>query len=554
MTRRARLLAGVAGLAAGFAAAPAADPPAATPSAATVQDVVYFAKTGPVRVRFRVGFAGASAEAAWQAAVDRLFAFCDRDGNGTLDAKERAVFTRPGRQPAPPVDADDDGPAAAAQVFGPKDPPADKAAFAAKLRAAGLGPVAVTVRPGGETTDRLADALFRHLDRDGDGKLSAAELAAARDRLAALDLNEDELISGPELLGTAVSAAARRFRPVLPADAADDAPAGTATLLPLPNGSAAAVKALLTSRDQDKNGALSRTEFGADAKAFAALDKDGNGQLDTDELAAWLRQPPEAEFAVVFDGSPAAGLTPDATGEVARPLADARLRVSADGTAAKSLADAWGQTADRLRAEFARLGKGKPAVERKQIDGSRETRGLLPFFDLADRNGDKTLTKDELDAALAAAGSAAAVRVEITVVDLGRGLFELLDRNGDGQLSPRELGAAPSLLRAFGREAAGGFGKADIPRLLPVTLSPAGITLLTGPQQQFVIEPAVMAVAPGVMPHAPAGVPAWFAKMDRNGDGDVSRREFLGPLELFRKLDRDGDGLISPDEARAAGK
>jgi hypothetical protein len=40
--------------------------------------------------------------------------------------------------------------------------------------------------------------------------------------------------------------------------------------------------------------------------------------------------------------------------------------------------------------------------------------------------------------------------------------------------------------------------------------------------------------------------------MDRNGDGDVSLREFLGPLELFRKLDRDGDGLISPDEARAA--
>jgi hypothetical protein len=42
--------------------------------------------------------------------------------------------------------------------------------------------------------------------------------------------------------------------------------------------------------------------------------------------------------------------------------------------------------------------------------------------------------------------------------------------------------------------------------------------------------------------------------MDRNGDGDVSRREFLGPPDAFLKLDRDGDGVISRDEAGRAGK
>jgi len=37
--------------------------------------------------------------------------------------------------------------------------------------------------------------------------------------------------------------------------------------------------------------------------------------------------------------------------------------------------------------------------------------------------------------------------------------------------------------------------------------------------------------------------------MDRNGDGDVSRREFLGSAEQFKRIDTDGDGLISVEEA-----
>jgi hypothetical protein len=46
--------------------------------------------------------------------------------------------------------------------------------------------------------------------------------------------------------------------------------------------------------------------------------------------------------------------------------------------------------------------------------------------------------------------------------------------------------------------------------------------------------------------------PRWFRAMDRNGDGYVSRLEFLGPPELFAKLDADGDGRISVEEAERA--
>jgi hypothetical protein len=40
--------------------------------------------------------------------------------------------------------------------------------------------------------------------------------------------------------------------------------------------------------------------------------------------------------------------------------------------------------------------------------------------------------------------------------------------------------------------------------------------------------------------------------MDRNRDGDVSRKEFIGTDEDFRKIDTDGDGLISLEEALKA--
>ena len=56
-------------------------------------------------------------------------------------------------------------------------------------------------------------------------------------------------------------------------------------------------------------------------------------------------------------------------------------------------------------------------------------------------------------------------------------------------------------------------------------------------------------------PNQPASTPPgpkWFVHMDRNGDGDVTLREFLGTPEQFQKLDANADGFISLNEAAAA--
>ena len=52
----------------------------------------------------------------------------------------------------------------------------------------------------------------------------------------------------------------------------------------------------------------------------------------------------------------------------------------------------------------------------------------------------------------------------------------------------------------------------------------------------------------------PTPTPIWFARMDRNRDGDVSRREFIGSREKFRSIDTNNDGFIEPGEAEAASK
>ncbi len=43
--------------------------------------------------------------------------------------------------------------------------------------------------------------------------------------------------------------------------------------------------------------------------------------------------------------------------------------------------------------------------------------------------------------------------------------------------------------------------------------------------------------------------PNFVKRLDRNGDGKVSKQEFDGPPEHFGDFDRNRDGFITEDEA-----
>jgi hypothetical protein len=106
------------------------------------------------------------------------------------------------------------------------------------------------------------------------------------------------------------------------------------------------------------------------------------------------------------------------------------------------------------------------------------------------------------------------------------GLLAELGKGGDGQLSRREIPRSYQL--ALGR------GQASLNRV-------AGREVVVAADG-----------TPAYPPDTQRGGPLWFRTMDRNGDGAVSPREFLGTRADFKRLDTDGDGLISVEEAEQA--
>jgi Ca2+-binding EF-hand superfamily protein len=493
-----------------FAVVPLVPPAAADPPGeADAQDVLLLAEAGPVLLRLHVRIDGRPVAATWERYLDRLFADLDRDGDGTLNKAEAA------RAPAPDfvhsflhgtlnLEA-----AAEAVPFDKLDADGDgrvsRAEFAAYYRRIPFDRLRVVVIPDRGKQAALTDALFRLLDRDGDGKLSKEELRAAATYLRKVDLNEDEWITPEELL----------LHQPRGAEANDGGTPGATALLPLGAGDPS---------EEQVRSVLGRYKDKLDAKGLKKLIAGPPGLELTVRLGTAGKNEPRVEAGGL--AKPARrtedGLLVEAHGlalEVRAGPADASLR---------GLHAFYRQQVEAADAD------GRGTLTRKQV---ADVPALAALFSLADRDGDGTLTDKELDAFLDLHALGAGGFATLAVTDQSLGLFELLDEDGDGRLSLRELHTAWDRLQTFDRDGDGKLGRDEFPHRLRLRLTPGKAAASAAPKGKPAQKPV------------PARGPAWFRKMDRNGDGFVSRREWLGPAELFDKLDTDGDGLLSPEEA-----
>lgn len=487
------------------------------------EPVEYLALAGeaPARIELRVEIDGRPVQEHWDESFARLLAYFDRNGDGALDRPEAARLPSPFavRQllwgqltlaaTDPPawdsLDADRDG-----KVIG-----AELAAF---YRRAGLGNALTGVGkpPAG---DKLTDALLTAFDVNKDGRVDEGEWKSAPEALRKLDRNDDELIGPGELVaGVAYpGASASRLLAIPPAGARPDPLTDSLPLVVLPPRSegeawaAAVVERAGAATAPVTREALLGARVGQPAASWTARLGTRKGGASPVEMAGG--KAPPGERLTLSRGDVRLVLRAD-DGRFGEALAAAR----------KSILGAF-QESDS---------SGTGVLGAKELAGAKAGQ-LRLLVALADRDADGGLSRAEVTAWLDLQEQLAKGHALVTVLDHGRGLFELLDADHDGSLSLRELRGALDRVTAAGCRTERGIDRERLPRQLVACVS-------QGHPRSALGKPA----RPG---------PTWFVAMDRNGDGDVSRREFTGPADVFSRLDLDGDGLLSPEEAvRAGGK
>jgi Ca2+-binding EF-hand superfamily protein len=154
------------------------------------------------------------------------------------------------------------------------------------------------------------------------------------------------------------------------------------------------------------------------------------------------------------------------------------------------------------------------------------------LFGQMDKNGDGTLSTDELAAAPMMRGQGGGEGPAMSG-ELLKGIMTRFDKDGDGALSKEE---APERMAAlFDRLDTNGDGK----------LTAEELTAAGG-------RPGLQRKLPGG--DAPQGAPGEgglegfkrLRQMDKNGDGEFTADEI--PAELMQRLDKNGDGKVTKDE------
>lgn len=548
-------------------------PPFRRSEAARVTDtfeMVFLARTRPVRVRIVAQVTGQSLNERFEKHLRDMFAAFDRDGDGTLNRYEcELVFSKTefrsmlaggfafrGQSGALPslevIDRDDDG----------------KVTFEefAEYYTSELGKLTQARPSYARVTgnDSMTAELFARLDKNKDGKLTEDELKAAEKLLIPLDSDEDETVSGAELLANPVvkslaSLGATQSGDGMMTDGMMGSGKGsTGTRQPddvqvhlgaLPG---TVVQAVIKRYDANGDYDLSREEVGFDKAVFDKLDTNKDGKLSATELEAWQSGEPDAVVTLTLANTQErckaeVRLTGTGNGVVVpKQTTHDRIVLRVDQ---QTIDLAAVPTPDYARNQANPYGYLFPADKKylteKDLVGP-QYQFLRVAFEPADFDGDGKLTREEFDRYFALQQNTARLGLTVTHAVQVPNLFQLLDANGDGRLSVKELRTAFDRLQPL--EPSGG---KEITRAI---LQPS-VTVRMGNTVYGAADTAISNIQSDMMgygsPKAPAAGPVWFRKMDRNGDGDISRAEFLGSREEFDKLDTNHDGLISLEEAEA---
>lgn len=513
-----------------------ADEPA---TSSEVRDVMFMLDSGPVHLRIHVSVGGVSPQDARRASLDRLLKTLDSDGDGKLsrDEAERTPLFREKQRPKAEAFLKEIG---ATPAFSRRD---------MEQRFERFGGETIVYRQN-VSTSASDDAVFKLLDANHDGVVDLVEMQNSVDLLLAKDFDDDECVTLDEFTPPPVTSPQSQVVPSTPtrsqlASAADLLRDTNQTLLPAQ---------LLQKYDKNRNHKLSAEELRWSKEAIATCDTDKDGELNLKELAGVKNSPVAVELAadvIHRDGQP-----------MLRTLASVGNRTDDDhvpGLATISLQNAVVTFSSRdvdpfeesmkvaLRI-FNELDADKNGYLDRDETMLRERfgRGL---FDQIDADGDGKIFGEEMKEFIRARGEPVAMTCHITVYDDGAGFFSTLDSNGDRRISMREMRYADKTLARMERDDKPGLSVSEPARRFRIEFT-RGVFNPFGNSERRINPQMPTAQVDTIKPRAVG--PIWFQRWDRNNDGDITWREFLGPRDAFEQLDADRDDLIDPKEAEAA--
>ncbi len=514
-----------------------------------LQTIVLFTDTRPVLIHIHVRVDGRPLHAAWDQLTRKVFESLDLNKDGILSRGELKKLP----PPQVLVGADFD--------FEALDEGATLDQLRDYYRRNGGEPFQVITTSSPVVESRAAalnEALFNLLDTNKDGKLSKEELAMAPAILLRKDVNDDEMVDAFELVG------ARSDEQIQRRAQSDKGRVDDSLLRVINPGEPPSqlARELLTHygpKGQTRVRKLTAKEIGLDEATFKLLDVDENGELDNEELMRFCKRRPDVELMVQFGNTERDKPRLEIRSTKDQPLAsklqspkDGALVLDFDLTRVELQIESIGAKASRkaIRDRYLLLFADADTDNNGYLDRNeaRQSPTFRDLFTLMDADGDGKLFEKEmlayLDHLADLQAEAMAAVVILSGTDKSHGLFDLIDANRDGRLSLREMRNAVNLIKVLDRDGDGKISKTEFLRIYQLTLAHGAnadriaLDEIDGVRKRFTGAPDPRA-------------PLWFQKMDLNGDGDLSRREFLGTAQQFKEIDLDGDGLISVDEAIA---
>ncbi len=497
---------------------------------------------GPLLARAVITIDGRPFREYREKMVTEALTGADRDGDGRVTWSELAELPAAGRyrqalagSPAAFQLDDDD-------AVSPREM---RHFFALLNGGAGLsiGPIQTTTAPGHAP-------LFETLDQDGNQRLTPGEMQRSIERLRRLDADDNEILDPAELVE-------RSLRGYIPRGATR---ATTPAFLRHLDSATDWQELLAELRERYAGGdSLAATRFAYTPRLYEQLDANGDQQLVPAEMHRLLDLPPHLELAVRLgrnadDAKPLEVLAVDedlqlsdqaaanSDGQLLLAFSQTLLRVSIYEM--PNYASAYASQAKSLLQRYDKNKNGY--VEAEEVEANQ---ALKSQFDNWDQDGNGMVYEREILEYYQRQQEPRQHQASIAAVERNFPLLAALDGDRDGRLNLQELYGTPQELQELDHDQDGTLERGELPRTIDLVFSRSSYAYQGG--RRGIRRPAF---------NRPNGQDAagssldWFQAMDRNRDGVVSRREFLGTERQFRQLDQNGNRFLEESEAGDRGK